>query len=66
MDEAEKEMLKQFGDGNRFACLVRLVEQLQNEQDLDRQGLIMNMVTRVCSFETDDMFKAYAEELRTD
>ena len=64
MGEQEKEMLKQFGDGNRLECLVLLAEQLQTTEDRDRQDHILTTIAKVCSFETDTMFRAYIEELR--
>ena len=64
MSEQEKEMLKQLGDGNRFDCLARLVKQLQTTEDRDQQDHILTSIAKVCSFETDTMFRAYIEELR--
>ena len=64
MGEQEKEMLKQLGDGNRIDCLARLAEQLQTTEDRDRQDNILTAITKVCSFETDTMFRAYIEDLR--
>ena len=64
MGEQEKEMLKQFGDGNRLECLALLAEQLQTTEDRDRQDHILTAIAKVCSFETNVMFRAYIEELR--
>ena len=64
MSEQEKEMLKQLGDGNRIDCLARLAEQLQATEDRDRQDHILTAIGKVCSFETETMFRAYIEELR--
>ena len=64
MGEQEKKMLKRFGDGNRLDCLTRLAEQLQTTEDRDRQDHILMAIAKVCSFETDTMFRAYIEELR--
>ena len=64
MNDLEKKMLKLFGDGNRFDCLARLVEHLQTTEDRDRQDHILNVIAKVCSFETETMFRAYIEELR--
>ena len=63
MGDQEKEMLKQLGDGNRLECLARLVEQLQTTEDRDRQDHILTAIAKVCSFETDTVFRAYIEEL---
>ena len=64
MNEQEKEMLKQFGDGNRIECLARLAEQLQATEDWDRQDHILTAIAKVCSFESDTMFRTFIEELR--
>ena len=64
MGEQEKEMLKRLGDGDRLECLVRLVEQLQATEDRDRQDHILTAIAKVCSFETNTMFRAYIEGLR--
>ena len=64
MGEQEKEMLKKLGDGDRLECLARLVEQLQVTADRDRQNHILTAIAKVCSFETDTMFRAYIEEMR--
>ena len=64
MGEQEKEMLKQLGDGNRIDCLARLAEQLQTTEDRDRQDHILTAIAKVCSFETDTMFRIFIEELR--
>ena len=64
MGEQEKEMLKQLGDGNRVDCLARLAEQLQATEDCDRQDHILTAIAKVCSFETDTMFRIFIEELR--
>ena len=64
MGEQEKEMLNQLGDGNRFDCLAWLTERLQATEDRDRQDHILTAIAKVCSFETDTMFRAYIEELR--
>ena len=64
MNEQEKEMLKQFGDGNRLNCLTQLVKVLITTEDRDRQTHILTVIAKVCSFETDNMFRAFIEKLR--
>ena len=64
MNEIEKKIMMLFGDGNRVDCLARLGEQLQTADDRDRQKHILNVIAKVCSFETDAMFQAYIAELR--
>ena len=64
MSEQEKEMLKRLGDGDRLDCLARLTEQLQTTEDRDRQVHFLTAIAKVCSCETDTMFRTFIEELR--
>ena len=64
MSDTEKRMLAKFGSGSRMDCLVQLAGQLQQTEDRELQDHILNVITRVCSFDTDTMFEAYVQEMR--
>ena len=63
MSDTEKRMLAEFGS-SRMDCLAQLAGQLQHAEDRELQEHILNVITRVCNFETDTMFEAYVQEIR--